>query len=194
MDNAYVKEEISRQEARQILSRPTSFFTFLGRKKCVPPQNIELIYLPFFLSRVNIEEGEKRREATVCLDGLTAEAFFFARDNLEYRPGPTHPVCPSRVTADKGQPVLENRCRWVLIEQRLKQRKAVPRLEFSPVREIFYPFWLGYFKKRGGYDFKAIDALSGQEMGLKMRPLFLAALRTIDSHEESGKPAHTTLD
>lgn len=194
MENAYVKEEISCQEARQILSRPTSFFTFLGRKKSTPPQNIELIYLPFFLSRVNIEEGENRREATVCLDALTTEAFFFARNDLDYCPGTTHPVCPSRVTADKGQPVLENRCRWVFIEQRLKQKKALPRLEFSPVREIFYPFWLGYLKKRGGYDFKAIDALSGQEMGLKMRPLFLAALRALDSHEESGKPAHTTLD
>lgn len=189
-----MNEEISRDEAHRILSRAPSFFNFLGRKKNTPPQNIELIYLPFFLSRVSIEKGEKRQDVAVCLDGLTTEAFFFARDDLDYRPGTYLPVCPFRVDADKGQPVLENRCRWVLIEQRLKQKKAAPRLEFSPVREIFYPFWLGYFKKRDAYDFRAIDALSGQEMGLKMRPLFLSALRILDGQEIPGKPRDTTLD
>ena len=49
--------------------------------------------------------------------------------------------------------------------------------EISEPEKVHYPFWVGYFEKRGSYDFKALDAVSGEAQGVKMRKVFLAAFR-----------------
>ena len=49
--------------------------------------------------------------------------------------------------------------------------------EISEPERVHYPFWVAYFKKRGAYDFKALDAVSGEIQGVKMRKVFLAAFR-----------------
>jgi hypothetical protein len=56
-------------------------------------------------------------------------------------------------------------------------KRTVSIQEISAPERIHYPFWVAYFKRRGSYDFKALDAVSGEVQGVKMRKVFLAAFR-----------------
>lgn len=67
--------------------------------------------------------------------------------------------------------------RWLLLEHRLRNRRTVSIREISEPERVHYPFWVAYFKKRGSYDFKTVDAVSGEVQGIKMRKVFLAAFR-----------------
>ncbi len=40
----------------------------------------------------------------------------------------------------------------------------------------YYPVWIGYYKRRGAYDFKALDAVSGDLLGLVFRHVLVTVL------------------
>jgi hypothetical protein len=40
----------------------------------------------------------------------------------------------------------------------------------------YYPVWIGYYKRRGSYDFKALDAVSGEQLGLVFRHVLVTVL------------------
>ena len=44
---------------------------------------------------------------------------------------------------------------------------------------IILPLFMGYFKKKKGYDFKALDAVSGEIQGVRMRRVFMRVLRKL---------------
>lgn len=67
--------------------------------------------------------------------------------------------------------------RWLLLEHGLRNKRTVSIQEISEPERVHYPFWVAYFKRRGSYDFKALDAVSGEVQGVKMRKVFLAAFR-----------------
>jgi hypothetical protein len=66
-----------------------------------------------------------------------------------------------------------------LLEHGLRTRTHPSAEEISEGRKVLYPFWVAYFKKKKGYDFKAIDAVSGEIQGIRMRRLFMNALRKL---------------
>ena len=51
--------------------------------------------------------------------------------------------------------------------------------EISGCQKVLYPFWVGYFQKGNKYDFKAVDAVSGEMMGVTMRKVILKAFRVM---------------
>ncbi|UCF21162.1 MAG: hypothetical protein JSU87_07180, partial [Gemmatimonadota bacterium] len=67
--------------------------------------------------------------------------------------------------------------RWLMLEHGLRNKRKVSIRAISEPERVHYPFWVAYFKKRGSYDFKALDAVSGEVQGIKMRKVFLAAFR-----------------
>jgi hypothetical protein len=52
-------------------------------------------------------------------------------------------------------------------------------MKISEGMKIYYPFWVGYFKKKKGYDFKALDAVSGEIQGVRMRRVFMRVFREL---------------
>jgi hypothetical protein len=67
--------------------------------------------------------------------------------------------------------------RWLLIEHGLRNKRSASVQKISGPERVHYPFWVAYFKRRQSYDFKALDAVSGEVQGIKMRKVFLAAFR-----------------
>jgi hypothetical protein len=63
------------------------------------------------------------------------------------------------------------------MEFQLKHKHAKEVKEIIDMKKIFYPFWIGYFNRKDIFDFKAVDAVSGQAQGIKMRKIFLQAFR-----------------
>ncbi len=70
-----------------------------------------------------------------------------------------------------------------LLEHGLRNKRRVSIRDISEPERVHHPFWVAYFKKRGSYDFKALDAVSGEVQGIKMRKVFLAAFRHMTGNE-----------
>lgn len=165
----YVSPKVSEEEARLGLSRKRTL-------------KVELVYLPFYLCEVEWLGEAGSRQVTVALDGLLGDNLFFVPDNLNYREieRVDQPVCPFVLSEPEARRIAMERYRWQQLEQglRLKQKARVGKI--IGVRQIYYPFWVGYFQRRGRYDFRLIDAVSAESPGVKMRRLFLAGLRYLN--------------
>jgi hypothetical protein len=173
----YVKPEISEEKAREILFRKRSFLSFKFLKKPFQLKRIELIYLPFYLFDI-VLTGEKN--VTIAVDGLLGDTLFFVDDKLQYQESTEHSACDFVLSpADAKEKALKE-YKTMLLEQELRSRKTVTVETISDSKKIYYPFWIGYYLKGKAYDFKSLDALSGQIQGLKMRKVFLKALRQLN--------------
>lgn len=174
----YITPGISKETAQNIFSQRKSFLSKrFGKKKPVPPKRVELIYLPFYLFEVVSGNEERKQEVKVCLDGLLGENLFFFRENMAYKDKAEHPVCPFVLSPTASQQKAVEKYKWLQLEHKLRIKQKFEMGEISEGKRIFYPFWVGYFQKGKGYDFKIMDAVSGEVQGVRMRKVFLKALR-----------------
>ena len=173
----YVTPEISEKEARNILSRRKSLLSRIMRKKHIIPRKTELIHLPFYLFEITLESKLKAQNLNISLDGLLGNTIFFIGDNMKYKTEPKNPICQFILSSPDAQSIAQEEFRWILLEQGLRSKKALSIRSISEAKKIFYPFWVGYFRKGGTYDFKALDGVSGEIQGVKMRKVFMKAFR-----------------
>lgn len=176
----FVSSTISGEEAGNILSSKKSFFPFRIKRSHLFPLKMELIHLPFYLFDVFVEEEGKKQKETLAVDGLVGHAVFFTKEILRFEKNASNVFSEFELSPSEAQRIAFNEYRGLLLEHGLRTRRFPKAEEISDGRKIFYPFWLGYFKKRKGYDFKALDAVSGEIQGIKMRKLFLKAFREMN--------------
>jgi hypothetical protein len=176
----YVRTEISKEEAREILSQRSSFLPVRIRRKPVPPKSVELMYLPFYLIGIQLNGESGRQKATISLDGILGSSIFFAKADLNYTEKIENPVCPFVLPQSDAQEKALKEYRWILLEHGLRTKKRTVVEKVTEVKPIFYPFWLGYFQRKKAYDFKAVDGVTGELQGVKMRKIFLRALREVE--------------
>jgi hypothetical protein len=177
----YITPGISKEEAENIFSQRKSFlFKRFGKKRPVPPKRVELIYLPFYLFEVVSSSEERKQEVKVCLDGLLGDNLFFFRENMAYKDKAEHPVCPFVLSPSEARQKAVDKYKWLQLEHKLRIKQEFKMGEISEGKRIFYPFWVGYFQKGKGYDFKIMDAVSGEVQGVRMRKVFLKALRYLE--------------
>jgi hypothetical protein len=176
----YVTPEISKENAENIFSQRKSFlFKRFRKKKPVPPKRLELIYLPFYLFQVVSSSEDRKQKAKVSLDGLLGDNLFFFRENMAYKARVDNPVCPFALSPAEAQQKAVDKYKWLQLEHKLRIKQKFEIGEISEGKRIFYPFWVGYFQKGKGYDFKIMDAVSGEVQGVRMRKVFLKALRSL---------------
>jgi len=161
----------------------------VSRKKGIPPEKLEVLYLPFFLFDIAVEKetGEKdrgisgRQNVTLTVDGLLGHAVLFAEDawDVQNDPEPHVPVCDFTLASSRAAEVALEQYKGILLEHGLRTRSHSRAAAISEGRMIYYPFWVAYFKKKKGYDFKALDAVSGEIQGVRMRRVFMKAFREL---------------
>ena len=149
------------------------------RRASGPPKRVELIYLPFYVFEVLLTDRGGDGRATVSVDGLIGHAMFFVEEGLDYVSENDGVVCDFVLGSAEARRIAAETYRWRLLEQDLRNKRRWVVKEIQGERKIFYPFWLGYFWKGRGYDFKALDGVSGEVQGVKMRKVFLKALRQL---------------
>jgi hypothetical protein len=173
----YVKPEILEENAREILTRRKSFLSFKFLKKHLKLKRVELIYLPFYLFDIKLSID---KNVTIATDGLLGYSILFVKYELKLEHTTKHPVCDFVLPALEAQEMALKEYKAILLEQGLRSRKTVTVETISEGNKIYYPFWIGYYRKGEAYEFKALDALSGQIQGIKMRKVFLKALRQLN--------------
>lgn len=185
----FVKPKISRQQAENIyaVKKSSLWSKLLLKKNQSPPQRLEVVYLPFYLFDVLVEKEEKgqkdtptsQQQVTLSVDGLLGHAVLYAEDALDAEKDPQAPApsCDFELSSSDAAKMALDQYKGILLEHGLRTRSHPHATDISEGRKIYYPFWVAYFKKKKGYDFKALDAVSGEIQGVRMRKLFIYALR-----------------
>lgn len=183
----FVIPKISEQEAKNIFSKKKKFSPLKLKKISLSPERLEILYLPFYLFHVSVQMAGKGRheklplikKVTLSIDGLLGHSVFYAKDDLDVESRTQGAVCGFLLIPAEAQKAVLSEYRAFLLEYGLRTRSASQAEEISGGEKIFHPFWIGYFQKRGRYDFIALDAVSGEIQGIKMRKVFLKAFRIL---------------
>jgi hypothetical protein len=130
------------------------------------------------------EEGKGRykkkpvkQKVMLSVDGLLGHTVFYVKDDLEIGSETGSATCSFELSPAEAERFVLSEYRAFLLEHGLRTRSAPQAEKISEGRRIFYPFWIGYFKRRGRYDFMVLDAVSGEIQGIKMRKVFMKAFR-----------------
>lgn len=148
-----------------------------------------MVYVPFYLFDVLVEKENKgnrknftpKQYVTLSVDGLLGHAVLYAANALdavkdEETPAPT---CDFAISEDDAAKMALDQYKGILLEHGLRTRSHSHAMKISEGMKIYYPFWVGYFKKKKGYDFKALDAVSGEIQGVRMRRVFMRVFREL---------------
>jgi hypothetical protein len=174
----FVIPRISEQEAANIFSEKKKFSLSNLKKKSLSVKRVELVYLPFYLFDIFVQLPRKQK-VTLSVDGLLGHSVFFIKDDLDVERGTKNAVCSFGLSLDDAQKIVLGEYKAFLLEHGLRTRSAPQTEKISRGRKIFYPFWVGYFTRKGRYDFIASDAVSGEIQGVKMRKVFMRAFRLL---------------
>jgi hypothetical protein len=189
----FIEPKISRQQAENLFvikkSSLSLIFKLFSGKSQISPERMEVLYLPFYLFDVLVEKEEKgqkntapsQQHVTLSVDGLLGHAVLYAEDALDIEKDPKTPTpsCDFEISSSTAAKMALSQYKGILLEHGLRTRSHPRAEEISEGRKIYYPFWVGYFKKKRGYDFKALDAVSGEIQGVRMRRVFINALKSL---------------
>lgn len=168
----FVVPRIEEQRAKAILSkhpRP------LAKKRKII--KVELFYLPNYVFNVEIENRKaKVNLMKICVDGIEGHFAYYDETELTEKPATQGKSADFNISADEAMKLGKDEFHRMVLRQSLKKRDEITIRSITFDKIVFYPFWIGYFKRKGAYDFESIDALSGQRQGVKMKPVFIRAL------------------
>ena len=128
------------------------------------------------------EHTSASQHVTLSVYGLLGHAVLYEEEtlNVENNLETPAPTCDFAISSSDAAKMALDQYRKTLLEHGLRTRSHPHAKEISEVRKIYYPFWMGYFLKKKGFDFKALDAVSGEIQGVRMRRLFIRALKSLE--------------
>jgi hypothetical protein len=138
---------------------------------------VELVYLPYYFFDIEVAQDVGTQTVGIAVDGILGATVFFIGDTLVRRPGCDGAFCDFVQSPGAARETARQEYRWLMLEHGLRNKRAASISAISEPERVNYPFWVAYFKRRGSYDFKALDAVSGEVQGIKMRKVFLSAFR-----------------
>ena len=171
-----IEPQISKEDVENILSRKSSILLKKNLRDRTTLKRIELVYLPFFLfdmMQAGIHKGR------ICVDGLIGNAFFSVQNDLLTTEKLDVSLCPFVLSPSEGEACVRGWWQGVTLEQGLRRKRPTSGTSIGSHRKMYYPFWVGYFEKKNAYDFQAVDAVTGDKQGVRMRKVFLRAFREI---------------
>jgi len=176
-----VAPTVTKGQATASLSAPSTSFPARLWSKPLQPTRVELVYLPYYFFHIEVAQEEGTQTVGVAVDAILGATVFFVDAALVRRPGCDGASCEFVRSPSAARETALHEYRWLMLEHGLRNKRAVSVKEISEPEQVHYPFWVAYFKKRGSYDFKALDAVSGEVQGIKMRKVFLAAFRQMST-------------
>jgi hypothetical protein len=176
-----VAPTVSKEQAAASLSAPATTFPARLWSKPMQPTRVELVYLPYYFFDIEVAQDDGVRTVGVAVDGILGATVFFVDDALIRRPGCDGAFCDFVQCPEAARETALHEYRWLMLEHGLRNKRAASIGAIAEPERVHYPFWVAYFKKRGSYDFKALDAVSSEIQGIKMRKVFLAAFRHMSS-------------
>jgi hypothetical protein len=168
---------ISKQQAEEIFTNSSrTFFRRILRKEA-RPFRLELLYLPFYIFEVIFNQNDSLKTTEFSVDGLLGNVTFFAPMERNLTDCTKNQTIEFSLPLEQAEKLVLEKCKTLILEQGMKFHKdaTIQSIQFS--KNLYYPFWVAYFKKGKRYDFRALDGVSGEIQGIQMRKVFLKAFR-----------------
>jgi len=168
----FIASVVSRTKAEELLTKTKGLLS--PRRELV---KIELIYLPVYLFALKLVDKKGRLLAErISVDGIRGEFAFFKDIDYDSSPPDIKNKFDFSLSEKEAREIANREYQRILFKDNLKTRNDVKIIEFGPGKKIYYPYWVGYFKRKNAYDFNLIDAVDGGKQGMKMRPVFMDLL------------------
>ena len=171
---------ISREKAIDLFSSAGSTLAAKLRRQPTTPTRTELLYLPYYCFEIELSGSTADQRVCVAVDGLVANAILFVKDDLERAAKANETCCEFDLSRAAAREIAVDGYKRMLLEHGLRNKTTTTVGDISDAESMLYPFWVGYFKKGDTYDFKALDAVSGEVQGVRMRKVFLSAFRQLE--------------
>lgn len=167
----YISPKISCAKAQEILQSPPGLV-----KKKRRLEKIEIFYVPSYIVDVRVNTGNDTKTQSFCIDAVLGSFAFFESAESTATPPSLFKTCPFFLSDHRIHEKAVDEYRRYLLQSGLKMRFKCQVEKVLGSRPVYYPFWIGYFKRRGKIDFDVIDAVAGEHQGALMRPVFIKAL------------------
>jgi len=168
----FVVPRIEEQRAWILLSKSPRPLT--RKRKII---KVELYYLPNYVFNVEMENRKaKVNSMKICVDGIEGHFAYYDETELTEKPDMPGKSADFKISVDEAVKLGEDEFHRMVLRQSLKKRDEITIRSITFDKNVFYPYWIGYFRRKGAYDFEAIDALSGQRQGAKMKPVIMRAI------------------
>jgi len=167
----FVTRKISSEEAREILGARGKF-PFRRKSEM---KKVELVYLPYYAHRVTVWQGNGEHEVSACVDAISSGFFFFDAEQAVFQDDAEGTLFDFQISPEEARRVCLENLRWHLVYQGLRLKVRASAGNIGEVRSVYYPYWVAYFKGRKGYDFRALDAVTGKIEGAQVRRTLLSA-------------------
>ena len=137
----------------------------------------ELLYLPYYIFTIGIEILNKGKSSEqVCIDAIQGQfAYFKGAKFVESQPDSSRNY-DFEISQNEAKTIALNEYKCHLLKHSLNKKvhSTVKSIQFD--KKIYFPYWIGYFRRKGALDFDVIDGLNAERQGAKMRPIFMSLL------------------
>ncbi len=171
LDLFKISPAVTRDRAHSILSKPPGP---LRRRRAI--KVVDLVYMPGYLYAVElISKSGRISHGYLFADSL--EGYMAFTRSLEAQPNdqPVHDALWI-LSADQALDSARQQYKRLLIELNLRQRENKRIQSMILQYPILYPYWVGYFKRKGKWDFEGIDAVSGEKQGVQIKGILQKVL------------------
>ncbi|MBN1560914.1 hypothetical protein JW998_11730 [candidate division KSB1 bacterium] len=144
-----------------------------------------MFYLPSYIVDVQVRTKKVVRIQSLCIDAVLGSFAFFQLSESVPSPPPKFATCPFVLSETDIHSKAIDEYRRHLLHIGLKMRYQFQIEKIVSCHPIYYPFWIGYFHRKGSIDFDVIDAVGGEHQGAAMRPVFMQAL--LHEQHRAGK-------
>lgn len=168
----YAQYQIDKEAAKIRLEAPPRP---LAKKRHI--LKVDLFYLPNYIFYLQIlHKNTTLSKAKIIVDGIEGVYATYRDTSLNESPELPSRLIKSKLSMEEAEKSGLEEFRRYLLRFSLKKKSIseIKSCEFE--QEIYYPYWVGYFNRKSGYDFDVIDGISGQRQGAKMKPVFMQAL------------------
>ena len=174
----YICPDISEAEAHTIFMikkrrNPISFFRRAKLKR------VELFYVPLYLFEILIQSEKGVNCTVICCDAILGETAIFKGQDHQHSEQALGKVFRPELDPEQVEEKVRKYGHDLILDQTMGYGRKGSLQDVNFTETVFYPFWVGYFEKRGCYDFRITDGITGQLQGPKMRLLFLQFLRQL---------------
>lgn len=168
----FITPVLDQEKSLGILSKKAGFFSF--RRKII---KTSLFYLPLYIFDFKVEDSDgKIHSEKISVDAIKGEfAFYTPSSPGEMAEGAISDFSVL-LTQEKAERIAQQEFTKLLLKHNLRRRRYSKLISITPEGKLYYPFRIGYFKRKKGYDFVVIDAVNGTLQGIKMKPIFMELL------------------
>jgi len=169
----YIRALVDRESAEKKISDKKILFFKLKRKV----SKLEIIYLPYYVFKVVISSKKNKKEIEIAVDGIGGNTTMFTSESASISEEAAGESFGFKLTSEEAEQKALHELKWTLYENRVPLKGIYNPETVTDRKQVYFPYWVGYFLEGKNWNFKAIDALAGAPDGMRIRRVLMEAFQ-----------------